>query len=91
MGTEYQKDILTSRRIDTIKEWIDNEADADDINELFIHIWPIECDTDSQGMVTCSAKSDEKCLECRHNTNLSKLWQVEENYKPFNATEKIKG
>ncbi|MDD5327429.1 MAG: hypothetical protein PHY02_06395 [Phycisphaerae bacterium] len=83
MGTKVQKDILTSRRIDTIKEWLDSKAGPDDINDLFVHIWPVECDKDLQGMTTCSAKADEKCLECKYNVNLPESWRIKDNYKPF--------
>lgn len=65
-----ETEIKTSITIDKIKDFLDNQADTDDVIHIFCYLFPEECNRiQSDGFNRCKNMENENCIECTSNDN----------------------
>ena len=56
--------------IDVIKNWLENQADENDVIDLYCEMFPVECGRmEEDGFNRCKNMSNENCIECIFNCN----------------------
>ena len=72
----------TDKKIAEIVEYIKNTADESDIDDIFIHCWPVECEAkELNGSGRCKNKSNENCIKCKRNLNIFDEWKDKDFYE----------
>jgi hypothetical protein len=62
--------LRTDLIIDAIKDWLDNQADEDDVLNLYCDMFPVECGRiETDGFNRCRHTDNEHCIECVFNCN----------------------
>ena len=71
----------TDKKIDEILGYLNNSASEDEINDIFILCWPVECEAEKlNNSGRCKNKSNDKCIRCSRNINIFDEWKDDDFY-----------
>ena len=66
MTSEIKIDLI----LIAFKNWLDNQADENDILDVYCETFPIECGRlEPDGISSCINQSNKNCVECIFNCN----------------------